>query len=202
MSSKNISRREFAKAFSLSIGSLLFFNQCKFSYEPQYRFFSEEEATLTDAIVEQIIPTDEWLGAKGAGVTNFIDKQLVGPFSRFKTDYRSGLNSIIVTCQNIYGKKFEELSWCEQTEFLKEMERGTFSDIESKNTGNNDNFWNDNERVWKKGADRSFFELIRSHTMAGYYGSPRHGGNYMYVSYRMIGLDIPTIQGRNKHNLS
>ena len=77
-----------------------------------------------------------------------------------------------------------------------EMERGTFSDIESKNTGNNDNFWNDNERVWKKGADRSFFELIRSHTMAGYYGSPRHGGNYMYVSYRMIGLDIPTIQGR------
>jgi ribonuclease R len=64
MSSKNISRREFAKAFSLSIGSLLFFNQCKFSYEPQYRFFSEEEATLTDAIVEQIIPTDEWLGAK------------------------------------------------------------------------------------------------------------------------------------------
>jgi gluconate 2-dehydrogenase gamma chain len=54
----------------------------------------------------------------------------------------------------------------------------------------------------KKVLTGHFFELIRSHTMAGYYRSPRHGGNYIYVSYRMIGLDIPTIQGRNKHNLS
>ena len=172
---KNISRREFAKSLSMSVGSLLLFSRCKFSYSPQYRFFSAEEATLTDAIVEQIIPTDEWPGAKDAGITNFIDKQLVGPFSRFKEEYRSGLKSIMATCQNIHGKKFEELTWDEQTEFLKELE---------------------NE------ADRSFFGLIRNHTMAGYYGSPRHGGNYKYVSYRMIGLDIPTIQGRNKHDLS
>lgn len=199
---KNISRREFAKAFSLGVGSLLLFNQCKFSYKPQYRFFSEEEASLTDAIVEQIIPTDEWAGAKDAGVTNFIDKQLVGPLSRFKEEYKSGLKSIIATCQNIHGKKFEELSWSDQTDFLKEMERGAFSDLENNNLGNNDNPVDNNERIWENGADRLFFGLIRNHTMAGYYGSPRHGGNYKYVSYRMIGLDIPTIQGRNKHDVS
>lgn len=188
MLDKNISRREFAKALSLSVGSLILFNQCKFSYKPHYRFFSTEEASLADAIVEQIIPTDEWLGAKDAGVTNFIDKQLVGHFSRFQENYRSGLNSIMVTCRELYGKPFEVLSWSDQTEFLKEMERGSFSELIINN-----------EKVWENGADRSFFGLIRNHTMAGYYGSPRHGGNYKYVSYRMIGLDIPTIQGRNKH---
>lgn len=199
---KNISRREFAKSLSMSVGSLLLFNQCKFSYKPQYRFFTAEEASLTDAIVEQIIPTDEWPGAKDAGITNFIDKQLVGPLSRFKEEYRSGLKSITATCQNIHGKKFEELPWDEQTKFLKDLERGSFSDLKNNNLGNNDNLGNKNERIWENGADRSFFGLIRNHTMAGYYGSPRHGGNYKYVSYRMIGLDIPTIQGRNKHDLS
>jgi gluconate 2-dehydrogenase gamma chain len=32
----------------------------------------------------------------------------------------------------------------------------------------------------------------------GFYGSPRHGGNKDYISYRMLGLDYPLIIGRNK----
>ena len=72
-SNKKTYREENLQAFSLSIGSLLFSTNA-FSYEPQYRF--SRKATYR-CIVEQIIPTDEWLGTKDAGVTNFIDKQLV-----------------------------------------------------------------------------------------------------------------------------
>jgi gluconate 2-dehydrogenase gamma chain len=34
---------------------------------------------------------------------------------------------------------------------------------------------------------------VRNHTLEGYYGSPRHGGNRDAVSWRMLGLDEPPI---------
>jgi gluconate 2-dehydrogenase gamma chain len=193
MNSTLISRRKFIKLVALSSGSLLLLPRCSNSLNPAWRFFTAEEASLVDAIVEQIIPTDEWMGAKDAGVTNFIDKQLVTHLSRFQNKYREGLYSLAITCQELYHKKFHELPWNDQTEFLKKIENGSHNELTSihgKYEGG---------RIWNGGDDRSFFRLIRDHTMAGFYGSPRHGGNRKYVSYRMIGLSYPVIQGRNKH---
>ncbi|MGI6572044.1 MAG: gluconate 2-dehydrogenase subunit 3 family protein [Fermentimonas sp.] len=193
MDSELIPRRKFIRLVALSSGSLLLLPRCGNSLNKPWRFFTVEEALLVDAIVEQIIPTDEWMGAKDAGVTNFIDKQLVTHLSRFQNKYRDGLYSLSITCQEVHHKKFHELSWNDQTEFLKEIENGSHNELTSihgKNEGG---------RIWNGGGDSSFFRLIRDHTMAGFYGSPRHGGNYKYVSYRMIGLDYPVVQGRNKH---
>ena len=41
-----------------------------------------------------------------------------------------------------------------------------------------------------------FFELALTHTMQGYYGSPRHGGNRDAVSWRMLGVPYPPVRGR------
>ena len=49
---------------------------------------------------------------------------------------------------------------------------------------------------------RPFFELVRSHTMQGYYGTPRHGGNRDAVSWRMLGLDEPPLRGRAQYDLA
>ena len=85
MEGSEISRRKFIKAMAVGTTGLLIFPQCTFqSKASDWRFFTNEEAKLVDAIVEQIIPTDEWMGARDAGVTNYIDKQLVGPLSRFQ----------------------------------------------------------------------------------------------------------------------
>lgn len=48
----------------------------------------------------------------------------------------------------------------------------------------------------------AFFELVRRHTMEGYYGSPRHGGNKDAVSWRMLGLDEPPLRGRAQYDLT
>jgi gluconate 2-dehydrogenase gamma chain len=48
----------------------------------------------------------------------------------------------------------------------------------------------------------AFFRLLRQHTMQGYYGSPRHGGNKDAVSYRMLGLDFPLLRGRAQYNFT
>ena len=41
--------------------------------------------------------------------------------------------------------------------------------------------------------------MIRDHTMQGFYGSPRHGGNKGYASYKMLGLEYPRVIGQNRY---
>jgi gluconate 2-dehydrogenase gamma chain len=45
-------------------------------------------------------------------------------------------------------------------------------------------------------AHSTFFDLVLTHTMQGYYGSPRHGGNRDAVSWKMLGVPYPPIRGR------
>src|SRR5659263_546131 len=82
-----------------------------------------------------------------------------------------------------FQKRFEELPFEEQTRFLETMEAGK---MEGK--------------LWEKGLDRQFFRLIRDHSLQGFYGSPRHGGNKNNVSYKMMRLDYPVIIGQNRYN--
>jgi len=49
--------------------------------------------------------------------------------------------------------------------------------------------------------NQTFFELVRSHTFQGFYGSPRHGGNRDGVSWRMLGLPEPPLLGRAQYDL-
>jgi gluconate 2-dehydrogenase gamma chain len=49
--------------------------------------------------------------------------------------------------------------------------------------------------------NRKFFDLVRSHTLEGYYGAPRHGGNRDAVSWRMLGLAEPPVRGRAQYDL-
>lgn len=41
-----------------------------------------------------------------------------------------------------------------------------------------------------------FFELVVTHTMQGFYGSPRHGGNRDAMSWKMLGVPYPPVRGR------
>ncbi len=53
---------------------------------------------------------------------------------------------------------------------------------------------------WKNISQQHFFNILRDHTMQGFYGSPRHGGNKNYVSYKMMKLDYPHVLGQNRYN--
>jgi len=188
-----LTRRNFIQTVSVGCGSLLLFPRCTgLVDESPWRFFTLKEASIVDAITEQVIPANEWSGAKDAGVTNYIDKQLIGPYTRFQEKYRKGLAFVDLTCQNLYHKSFEDLGWDQQTLFLEKMEAGQLPDI-IKSSDQKVN------QIWDNGFDSQFFNLICDHTMQGFYGSPRHGGNRENVSYRMIGLDYPFIVGQNRY---
>lgn len=178
-----LTRRWFVKLAAIGTGGFYLLPACS-GRDSGWRFFTDDEAILVDAIAEQIIPSDEWPGGRDSGATNFIDKQLIGPYKRFQTVYRKGLSAFQESCNTIYQKNFEELSCDEQTRFLENMEAGTMK-----------------EDVWSGGFDKEFFELLRDHTMQSYYGSQIHGGNKNKMSYRMIGLDYPLIIGQNRYKI-
>jgi gluconate 2-dehydrogenase gamma chain len=49
---------------------------------------------------------------------------------------------------------------------------------------------------------RAFFDLVVAHTMQGFYGNPRHGGNREFVSWRMLRIPISPVRGRNRYEKS
>jgi gluconate 2-dehydrogenase gamma chain len=53
--------------------------------------------------------------------------------------------------------------------------------------------------TWQTKSSAEFFRLVRNHTLQGFYGSPRHGGNRNYASYKMLRLDYPPIVGQNRY---
>lgn len=150
--------------------------------EGPWRVLTPDEARLVEAVSEQIIPADRDPGAKEAGVVRYIDKQLDGPLQRFAEKYRNGLRFLAQTCQAQHGKPFEALSWPEQTRVLQALESGKAP-----------------KEIWADPSPREFFGLIRDHTMQGFYGSPRHGGNKNYASYKMLGLEYPRVIGQNRY---
>ncbi len=149
---------------------------------PPYRFFSEAEARLLIAICEQIIPRDDTPGATDAGVIYYIDRQITGPLARHQQSYRLGLASFGQTCLQVYKTRFEELAFEQQTDALRLIEASKAP-----------------KKLWGDPSQQAFFGLVLDHTRQGFYGSPRHGGNRDYASYRMLGLAYPNLIGRNRY---
>lgn len=147
----------------------------------KYHFFTEAEADLLIGICEQLIPGDDTPGATETGAIHYIDRQLVGFFKRHQQTYRRGLESFRRTCLEEYHQPFAGLPAATKLEILRAVERGEAP-----------------AALWDKPSPRAFFNLVLNHTMQSFYGSPRHGGNRDYASYRMLGLDYPPIVGRNR----
>ncbi len=175
------SRRKFLRTALVGVSASAYLWACG-GKPGRWRVLSDPEALLVDALAEQIIPRDQDPGARDAGVLNFIDKQLAGHHRKCQPDYHAGLIGVDESSQALFGRPFLGLKWDEQTQVLKVLESG-------KAPG----------KTWQSRSSADFFAMVRDHTMQGFYGSPRHGGNRGYVSYRMLGLDYPPIVGQNRY---
>lgn len=177
----NPNRRDFIKSASLAFGSVLLFPSC-LKQAGNYRFFSLEEASCIIAFCEQIIPRDESPGATDAGVVNYIDRQLSGVFHYDQETYRMGIRNLQTYCSGKFGKSFESLVPADQMILMKTMESNQLTETE-----------------WPDGKPSDFFNLVLSHTMQGFYGSPIHGGNKNYMSFEMLRIDYPLVIGQNRY---
>ena len=156
-------------------------------------YLTMPEVRFLDAAVERLIPTDELgPGARDAGVTAYIDGQLLsswgthgrnyrtGPWpdgipeqgfqSRFTPQeiYRIGIREINDHCIATHGKPFDQLPAEKQDGILKALEKGQV-DLPSL-------------------PSRLFFELLWRNTEEGFFADPMYGGNRDKIGWKLLGF--------------
>ena len=149
-----------------------------------WRFLTVDEAKTLAAACDQIIPPDEAPGAEWAGVVNYIDRQLCGPLRQLRESYRWGIAAVNKSSRLLYGSDFAVLPNTKQFELLTKMEEGQAP-----------------QEAWQKISSTEFFGLLVDHTMQGFYGDPRHGGNRGGAGWKVVGLAYPPIRGRLKYEV-
>lgn len=146
---------------------------CSRSRSP-WRFLTAKEAFTLECVCQRLIPPDQDAGAREAGVVNYIDRQLTLHYRRFQPVYRAGIARVDEISRQSYAGEFAQLDEEKQIAVLKEIEN----------------------------KERAFFDLLLAHTMQGYYGDPRHGGNRDWVSWRMLGVPPLPVRGRRHYDLT
>jgi gluconate 2-dehydrogenase gamma chain len=134
---------------------------------------SGEEARTLNAICDRLIPADQDPGAAATGAVEFIDLQLAGPYARYRRAYREGLQRAAALGNRMFGKPLDQLAAVERLAVVTRLEAEA----------------------------RPFFEMVLAHTMQGFYGSPRHGGNRDYASWRMLRVPASPVRGRILYDL-
>lgn len=166
-----LTRRQFVAAGAMGGAAIAI--GCTTGRQGNWDFLSDAQARTLAAICDQIVPADGFPSASQAGVLTYIDKQLVRHFRRHQHAYGDGLEQAEAISRKRFGKELADLASPQQFEVVSALEQQA----------------------------RPFFDLVRSHTLQGYYGSPRHGGNRDAVSWRMLGLDEPPLRGRAQYDL-
>ena len=166
-----LTRRQFAVASALT-GALTAIG-CHGAKSGEWDFLSDTHARILAALCDQVIPADDFPSASQAGVVTYIDRQLARHYRPHQDVYRDGLEQAEEISRKRFGRSLAEATQSQQIEIAATLEK----------------------------ENRTFFELLRQHTLEGYYGTPRHGGNRDAVSWRMLGLAEPPLRGRAQYDL-
>ena len=126
-----------------------------------FAYFTPEQAAEVEAMAAQIIPTDTTPGAREAHVVDFIDRALVTFEKDAQPEYTKGLAALQAQTRQSFpaATKFSALSAEQQIHVLTAMEK------------------------------TPFFNLVRTHTITGFFASPTHGGNANKVGWKLVSYD-------------
>lgn len=191
------SRRNFLKSTLVGISTVAMSSQLTILGSPRAdakneRFFKEPERSFLESAVDRLIPPDErWPGASGAGVVDYIDRQMAGQWGRGELVYRHGpfrsgtpqqgyqleytpaelfRHSISAINRHFaeLGSSFHQLENEKKDAYLTTLEKGG---IDLAGVPSN-----------------VFFDQLLNMTVQGFFADPMYGGNKNMVAWRMIGF--------------
>jgi hypothetical protein len=127
----------------------------------RFAWFDANTAAEVEALVAQIIPSDETPGAREAGVIHFIERALATFDQEKQSAYKAGLEEAHDQRQKMFpqSKSISALTIAQQIELLEAIEKS------------------------------SFFELLRFHTLVGTFALPSWGGNRNEAGWKLIGFE-------------
>jgi gluconate 2-dehydrogenase gamma chain len=140
------------------------------------------ETDALDAFVDRLIPEDALgPGAVSAGVPSFIDRSLAGALAANLSQYQNGLAALDALAQSSYGSTFAKLTNAQRDALITQLAANTAKGFSPDS--------------------RTFFTLVREHTLQGMFGDPYYGGNKNDAGWKLmgfpgIGLDIKAADQR------
>lgn len=191
------SRRNFLRSTLVGISTVALSGQLPVLGSPRpneknEHFFTESEKTFLQSAVDRLIPPDErWTGAFGAGVMDYIDRQMAGLWGRGELLYRHGpfhqgtpqqgyqleytpaelFRRSISAINNHFaaqGTSFHQLENEKKDAYLANLEKGGI-DLDGV-------------------PSNIFFDQLLNMTVQGFFADPMYGGNKNMVGWRMIGF--------------
>jgi len=158
-----------------------------------YLFLTLAEGRFLDAAVSRLIPADELgPGAKEAGVTFFIDRQLLTGWGLHARNYRQGPwregtaqqgYQLPLNPQQIYRGAIRDIdSWCNATY------RKPFSLLAAEAQDKILGSLSLGEIELESVPAKVFFSLLLKNTKEGFFSDPIHGGNRGKVGWKLLGF--------------
>ena len=132
---------------------------------------TQPQQTTLRALVDRLIPADDYPGGWDAGVGDYLDRQFRGDLGDFVQTYRAGLDALDAEARATSGMGLAEMDPAAQDDLLGRVERGEVA------------------TDWRIDPVE-FFRAAAEHAAEGYYGDPGNGGNRDGVSWRMIGFEV------------
>jgi gluconate 2-dehydrogenase gamma chain len=122
------------------------------------------------AVVDCLIPPDDFPGAYEAGVCDYIEQLLNTDLAEHAEFFRAGLDAIDNEALATYNARFAVLTRDQQISILEAIESGAV------------------KSSWPIAPTR-FFEMLVNTTAEGYYSDPEQGGNRGRTSWVMTGFE-------------
>jgi gluconate 2-dehydrogenase gamma chain len=142
-------------------------------YQPEN--LTRQELLALTALMSRLIPADETHGgAAEAEAYVYVDRALGGYFAQHLATYREALAGLDLLARAAGHANFAAMPEAAMDETIARMEKGELS------------------AEGFTGGGRTFFNLVRRHTLEGYLCDPMYGGNRDFIGWEALGY--PGIQ--------
>ena len=133
--------------------------------------FDENQLRCLEAVLDTLIPPDDFPGAWQAGVGDYLLRQLTGDLAHLQASYRDFLRCLDAEARCLHQCDFADLANDARSDLLHR--------IENKQV----------ETSWtiEPGA---FFAQVVEHCGEGFYSDPGNGGNREGIAWQMIGFEV------------
>lgn len=132
---------------------------------------SAAQIVTLEALVNRIIPPDDFPGGWEAGVGDYLFGQFKRDLKHLLPVYALGLDALDAEAGAEAGQGFAQLAPDAQDALLTRVEAGSV------------------RAAW--GVDPvAFFRMVVDHCAEGYYADPGNGGNRDGISWQMVGFEV------------
>ena len=132
---------------------------------------SPQQTTTLQAVVNRMIPPDDWPGGWEAGVGDYLFRQFERDLKGAVETYQQGLDALDAEAHAVYQRSFAQLGEAQQDSLLTQIERGEV------------------QTDWQV-VPAAFVNMLAHHCAEGFYADSGNGGNRDSIAWQMIGFEV------------